>query len=141
MRTARHAVEFTVVQGSTRIFLGLARPDIDVDERDSEDDSEDGDNFWSVVSDGGGAVIGTPDGVGAHDGDFTEWEGQEGFGTGDVVGMLLDCDAGTLTVKNNGERLGVAFSGLIGELCWAASLYFKDNHVQIGAADATAAGS
>ena len=59
---------------------------------------------------------------------------------GDVVGLLLDCDAGTLTVKKNGARLGVAFTGLAGELCWAASLYSKDDRVQIGAVDATGAG-
>jgi hypothetical protein len=52
----------------------------------------------------------------------------------------LDCDAGTLTVKKNGVRLGVAFTGLTGELCWAASLYYEDNSVQIGAVDAAAAG-
>jgi hypothetical protein len=34
-----------------------------------------------------------------------------------VVGLLLDCDAGRLTVKNNGKRLGVAATGLTGELC------------------------
>ena len=39
-----------------------------------------------------------------------------------MVGLLLDCDAGTLTVKKNGKRLGVAATGLAGELCWAAAL-------------------
>jgi hypothetical protein len=34
-----------------------------------------------------------------------------------VVRLLLDCDAGTLAVKNNGKRLGVAATGLTGELC------------------------
>ena len=34
--------------------------------------------------------------------------------------MLLDSDAGTLTVKKNGSLLGVAVtSGLTGPLCWA----------------------
>jgi hypothetical protein len=36
------------------------------------------------------------------------------FQEGDVVGLLLDCDAGTLAVKNNGARLGVAVTGLAG---------------------------
>jgi hypothetical protein len=127
MRTGRHAVEVTAVQGSIDIFLGLARPNIDVHEPDSEDN----DGFWCIRSD---------DGVGAYDGQYAEWEGQEGFEQGDVVGLLLNCDAGTLTVKKNGVRLGVVFTGLTGELCWAASLFSTDDSVRIGAADAAAAG-
>jgi hypothetical protein len=128
MRTGRHAVEFTVVQGrSQNIFLGLARPDIDVDKPDSEDS----DGFWGIRSDGG---------VGIHDGEFTEWQGRESFGAGDVVGLLRVCDAGPLTVKKNGARLGVAFPGLAGELCWAASLYpvAVTSSVRIAATDAAA---
>ena len=57
-----------------------------------------------------------------------------------MVGLQLDCDADTLTVKKNGVRLGVAFTGLAGELCWAASLFRVNDIVRIGAADAAAAG-
>ena len=32
-----------------------------------------------------------------------------------AAGLLLDCDAGTLTVKKNGRQLGVAASGLTGK--------------------------
>jgi hypothetical protein len=66
-----------------------------------------------------------------------QWQGQQGFGTGDVVGLLLDCDAGTLTVKKNGVRLGVAATGLTGELCWAASMIYAGGGiaVRIQAAD------
>jgi hypothetical protein len=59
----------------------------------------------------------------------------EGFRQGDVVGLLLDCDAGTLTVKKNGRRLGVAATGLTGEFCWAAVLYTMAS-VRIAAAAA-----
>ena len=49
--------------------------------------------------------------------------GQQPFGTGDVMRLLLDSDAGTLTVKKNGALLGVAVSsGLTGDLCWAVCL-------------------
>jgi hypothetical protein len=58
-----------------------------------------------------------------HAGVCDRWAAKEGFKLGDVVGLLLDCDAGTLTVKKNGKRLGVAKTGLTGELCWAAALY------------------
>ena len=39
-----------------------------------------------------------------------------------MLRLLLDSDAGTLTVKKNGTLLGVAVtSGLTGDLCWAVS--------------------
>ena len=47
----------------------------------------------------------------------------EWFGNGDVMRLLLDADAGTLTVKKNGELLGVAFTGLTGGLCWAVACH------------------
>ena len=62
------------------------------------------------------------------------WEGQQPFEEGDVMGLLLDCDAGTLTVKKNGVRLGVAFTGLTGELCWAV-LMVHAGKVRIAASD------
>ena len=94
-------------------------------------DSENSDGFWAISS-GSGA--------GGHHGKFADWEGQQHFCPGDVMGLLLDCDAGTLAVKKNGVRLGVAFTGLTGELCWAASLFYPVDRVRIGAADAAAAG-
>jgi len=56
------------------------------------------------------------------------WNGQEsfvqeGFGFGDDnIGMLLDLDAGTLTVYKNGQRLGVMKDKLSGEFSWVASM-------------------
>ena len=50
-----------------------------------------------------------------------EWEGQQGYGVGDTVGLELDLreneiagagGGGTLTAYKNGERLGVIESGL-----------------------------
>ena len=57
-----------------------------------------------------------------HAGNTHHWEGIQPFGCGDVVGLLLDCDAGTLAVEENGRRLGVAITGLMGELRWAVTL-------------------
>jgi hypothetical protein len=116
MRAGRHAAEFTVVATGNADFLGLARPGIDVDCEDAQFT----DQFWSINSNNGrsgdqGHLI--------HHFGRHHWKGQQGFGTGDVVGMLLDCDAGTLTVKKNGVRLGVAATGLAGEFCWAVALY------------------
>ena len=39
----------------------------------------------------------------------------QGFSSGDVVGVYLDCDAGTLSFARNGVMLGVAFSDLKGK--------------------------
>ena len=49
--------------------------------------------------------------------------------------LLLDCDAGTLTVKKNGTLLGVAVrDGLTGDLCWAVAVHTADR-VRIKAVD------
>ena len=51
---------------------------------------------------------------------------------GDVLRLLLDSDAGTLTVKKNGTLLGVAVtSGLTGNLCWALACYSEESSVRI----------
>ena len=39
-----------------------------------------------------------------------------------MVGLLLDSDAGTLTVKKNGKWLRVVVTGLTRELYWVAGL-------------------
>jgi len=45
--------------------------------------------------------------------------------SGDKIGLLLDLDAGTLTIYKNGERLGTAKDGLAGEYCWFGTLASK----------------
>ena len=61
--------------------------------------------------------------------------GQDGYEAGDVLRLLLDSDAGTLTVKKNGVLLGVAVpEGLTGDLCWAVAVYRADG-VRIKAVD------
>ena len=48
--------------------------------------------------------------------------------------MLLDLDAGTLTVFKNDERLGVMATGLSGEFCWAVSLRGENRSARIQSA-------
>jgi hypothetical protein len=132
MSTGRHAVEFTVLPGLTLsglTMVGLARPDIDV----QKPHAYKWDKFWGLLA-GGGSLH--------HAGRCDGWAGQQGFVKGDVVGLLLDCDAGTLTVKKNGKRLGVAATGLTGELCWATARHhcLASLRIQIVAADAAADG-
>lgn len=50
---------------------------------------------------------------------------------GDVIGVTLDMDAGTLSFSRNGKALGLATEGLAGELYPAVSLYNKDDQVTI----------
>ena len=123
MRGGRHFAECEVVEASGGVILGLAARGLDL-----EAVSFTQAGFWGMHSDDGALVHG---GGGAH------WAGQQGFGAGDTIGLLLDCDAGTLAVYKNGARLGQGVApgmrttlgntkevaGLQGqELCWAVSL-------------------
>jgi SPRY domain len=51
----------------------------------------------------------------------------ERFGSGDVIGVTLDFNRGTLSFSRNGRELGVAFAGMRGELYPAVAFY---NQVQ-----------
>jgi hypothetical protein len=127
MSMGRHAADFTIVSSLAQqnLFVGLARPVIDV----RTISAFMADKFWGLF---GGSCLCEGDLL--HAGKANQWTGQKPFGTGDVVGLLLDCDAGTLAVKKNGKRLGVAATGLTGELCWAASIS-GDATIRIAAAD------
>jgi hypothetical protein len=122
MRGGRHVADFTIVRMGGGPLLGLALAGIDVTQQSAFSRA----GFWGIDS-SNGKIHGLrmPD----------AWEGQEGFNQGDVVGLLLDCDAGTLTVKKNGRRLGVALTGLAGEFCWVASMASANSLLRIAAAD------
>ena len=59
----------------------------------------------------------------------------DGFGEikeGQVLTMQVDLDAGTLKFWVDGKPHGPGFtSGLTGRLCWATSMLYKGNSVQI----------
>ena len=55
-----------------------------------------------------------------------DWEGSEGCGTGDTIGMMLNLNEGTLTVYKNNRRLGVMKDGLSGPYCWFVTLSGND---------------
>ena len=67
----------------------------------------------------------------------SHWEGQAGYYTGDVVGLLLDLDAGTLTAYKNGAVLGVMVPNAsvkelgAGPFCWALDLNYKGDAVRL----------
>ena len=84
-------------------------------------------DFWGLLS---------YDGSLYHNRDAHEWQGRHGYATGDVLRLLLDSDAGTLTMKKNGTLLGVAVTeGLTGDICWAVACNRPGGSVRIKAVD------
>ena len=129
MRGGRHFAECEVVEWGG-VMLGLAARGLDLEARSWEQAA-----FWGVFS---------GDGDLGHGGRYAHWDGQQAFGAGDTIGLLLDCDAGTLAVYKNGARLGQAvapgmkllnckeMAGLQGqELCWAVSVGDKGDAVRV----------
>jgi hypothetical protein len=141
MSTGRHAAEFTVLETPplrqgwlTRVMIGVAQEGIDI----TREQAFVTPLFWGIGNNFGRLH---------HHGTVTTWgEKNTSFGKGDVVELLLDCDAGTLAAKKNGKWLGVAatglkrlgVAGLAGEFCWAAALKNDKNAVRVRAVDADA---
>jgi hypothetical protein len=118
MSSGQSCAEVTVVQKAD-MMIGVWRPTLDLNEGGVSAD------FWGVYS---------YDGEVFHDDDYQVWQGMQGYGTGDVLRLLLDSDAGMLTIKKNGTLLGVAVpSGLTGDLCWAMCCHGVGNSVRIKA--------
>ncbi|EJK54202.1 hypothetical protein THAOC_26230, partial [Thalassiosira oceanica] len=52
----------------------------------------------------------------------SDWDGFDNFDEDiDTLGMLLDLDSGTLSVYQNGKRVGILKDGLAGVYCWFTS--------------------
>ena len=70
-------------------------------------------------------------------GNYSNWEGQAGYEQGDVVGLLLDLDAGTLTAYKNGSALGAMVPNAkvkelgAGPFCWALDLRGEGDAVRL----------
>ena len=64
----------------------------------------------------------------------TNWEGRNNYnGDGTTLGMLLDLGNGTLSVYQDGQRLGTLKDGLAGEYCWIAGFWSRgDVSIQRG---------
>lgn len=125
----KSCAEFTVVAraAGTWLLIGVGRPTLDTTTPRPYRSG----TFWGMTSDSGAIV---------HNNDLLrDWQqlGQrQGFGAGDVLRLLLDSDAGTLTVKKNDALLGVVTpAGLTGELCWAVCAAGGGGSVRIKAVD------
>lgn len=55
----------------------------------------------------------------------------EKFCMGDTIGVILDLDKGTLAFERNGNYMGVAFTGLSGELYPAVAFYNQGQRVSL----------
>ena len=113
MNSGRSCAEVTVVRKQD-MMIGVGRPTLDSNAARAYSSAD----FWGMDCANGTLY---------HNADPQHWQGQQGYDTGDVLRLLLDSDAGTLTVKKNGTLLGVAVpSGLTGDLCWMVSC-FRDS--------------
>ena len=61
--------------------------------------------------------------------DRKAWHGMESLSGSFKVGMLLDLDEGTLSVYNNGTKLGVMKRGLAGQYCWVCIVARRNSTV------------
>ncbi len=120
MKSGQSCAEFTVVNAVGDMLIGVGRPTLDPNAHIV-------DAFWGIWNDDGRLF---------NSGKLESWQGIQGYATGDVLRLLLDSNAGTLTVKKNGTLLGVAVTnGLTGDLCWAAVCAHGGESVRIKAVD------
>ena len=126
MNSGKNCAEISFVGShSLQVMCGVARPGLDVSRANAW--TTESCQFWGYYRNVRGAMY--------YGGNAHHWAGQQGYEAEDVLRLLLDSDAGTLTVKKNGVLLGVAVpEGLTGDLCWAVAVHRADG-VRIKAVD------
>jgi hypothetical protein len=116
----QHCVEITVLKRIDGLRCGVIRPEFDVRNAEQACDAEEH-CFYDTRR---GYSYPGPN----------SWDGCQGAGDGDRIGLLLDLKAGSLTVYKNDARLGMITSaGLKGEYCWAICMYGQGSRVRIEA--------
>ena len=111
MRAGVHYVEMVSLQGRTAMY-GVVGVNFDPKYRMPAWKSQ---HAW---------MFGCFDGSLYHACTYRDWPGMQRTQVDDVVGLLLDLDAGSLAVFVNGVRLGLMVEGgLRGPLYWVADLY------------------
>jgi hypothetical protein len=117
MNSGQHCADFTVVRVSDDacVNIGVVDPTVslDITRVHNVHGYMNGSKFRGIYH-----KSGSSEGAMGH----CEWDEPQSFGEGDVMRLLLDCDAGTVMVKKNGVLCGALASGLTGDLCWAACL-------------------
>lgn len=109
-------VEFDLVKLHDDAMIGIGRPWLNVERRNCYTEPD----CWGLATFSGRL---------RHAGRHTSWDGVQPFAHGDVVGLHLE--SGNLVAFKNGERLGVAATGLDGDFCWLVALEHKDDAVRI----------
>ena len=140
MRTGSSYVEFDILSGATGwgiddtdvpIYVGLTRSGLTASGDPCNSKDFFGIYLRTCTSEG---TASSGQGRLWHAAVKTEWEGMQGAGPGDTVGMLLDFDRGSLSVYLNGEMIGMPIAeGLTGELHWCTSFFGVDLKVQMTA--------
>ena len=138
MRAGRHYIQFTVDQVPNELpiprttrpeaWVGVIRPGW---EDRLFGHSYKGRCFYRT--DTGGKVPSAPSGGGAYD-VGSDWTGMKEAENGDRIGLLLDVDAGSLTVYLNDERLGVMSTGLTQYFRWAVRIRSATTTVRVDSA-------
>ena len=160
MRAGRHYAQFTVVGsrelwgislgviGPNYAYYGLGSQAPGYGRRFIDDAAGYHGNCFYDMSSGQcrpRACEGVSSGGGGIPADMTDWEGMQGAEHGDRIGLLLDLEAGTLTVFKNDTRLGVMATDLKAGwegYCWAVSLNPGDSVcIESALMPATAVGS
>ena len=93
MREGQHYAEFTCTGGDWFSIVGVATADLQLGKHANQQ------ALWGVNGSTGSL---------AHAGEVSEWPSMRWFTAGAVVGLLLDCRAGTLTVFHEGQKVGEA---------------------------------
>ena len=94
MNSGQSCPEVIMVR-ATNMLIGVGRPTLDPNAIQAYNTA----GFWGIYSNNGQLYHGATGKI---------WQGMEGYGEGDALRLLLDSDAGTLTIKKNGTLL-----------CWA----------------------
>ena len=127
MSSGRNCAEFTLLRKPGEVMVGVGRPTLDVNEARAQQTAD----FWGVYS-GRGDVHHAGTVVQPLQGNIRS----QPFSEGDVLRLLLDSEAGSLTLKMNGILLGVVVaSGLTGDLCWTVSCFGTYNEMRIQLVD------
>ena len=137
MKRGVHYASFKLIDNGDSAIVGVARPFRDFDFVNEEDgfDMYELRHFGNILAQRTDAWVGNVHYCQLHCGnDEVDWndlqeykdtiylEGFEGVDEGDVVGLLVDLNEGSLSVYKNGRRLGVAKDGLAGEYCFFSAL-------------------
>jgi hypothetical protein len=131
VREGRAYVEYTVVAlpSSTQIMVGIVPSSIAGQVQQAQG--------WYTVQAAGVHMYYANDGKDRNNNGAHAWANGAGqtYGLGDVIGLLLDIERGTLTGFKNGARLGDIATGLTGlaPFCWALDLHAPGNSVRIEA--------